>query len=60
MKTKKKATKADQAIIDRHLRIPKDLDDWLVEFATQQGFNSEMEALRQILRERRMQELATA
>lgn len=39
----------------RHVRFPTDLIDWLETYAKEQGFNSDADAIRQIVREKRQQ-----
>jgi len=47
-------------IVDRHLRLPSELDEWLTEFAKRMGCTNEVDAVRHIVRERRSQDLAAA
>jgi hypothetical protein len=64
-KLKKKAgatesPKKKVEIVDRHIRIPRELDEWLVTFTERGQFNSEVDAIRHLMREARNREVVTA
>lgn len=59
-KRTKKAAQARPEGPHYHLRLPVELDEFLKNFARDKGFEREVEAVRQIIRDRREVEQAAA
>lgn len=48
------------AIVARQLRIPRELDNWLISYAQREGFTSEVDAVRHVLRDFRERDMQVA